>query len=115
MTFDCDVCVIGSGPAGSMAAYELTRRGRSVIVLERGEYLAPQSTVLGNAFQPITDADSLTEVAQGSNGISEILGTMPTIVGGAGEVYGGASHRFLPEDFFLHSKIGTVEQAELAD
>jgi len=115
MTFDCDVCVIGSGPAGSMAAYELTRKGRSVIVLERGEYLAPQSTVLGNAFQPITEADSLTEVAQGSNGISEILGTMPTIVGGAGEVYGAASHRFLPEDFFLHSKIGTVEQAELAD
>lgn len=32
-----DVVVIGAGPAGSMAAYEVARAGRSCLLLERGE------------------------------------------------------------------------------
>src|SRR5258708_28561788 len=36
--FDCDVLVVGGGPAGSTAASWLARAGRRVILLERDQF-----------------------------------------------------------------------------
>ena len=38
-----DVCIVGSGAAGGMAAKELTEKGLRVIVLEAGNWVSPQS------------------------------------------------------------------------
>jgi flavin-dependent dehydrogenase len=38
MSFDCDVVVVGGGPAGSTAAAALARAGRQVILLERDRF-----------------------------------------------------------------------------
>jgi choline dehydrogenase-like flavoprotein len=40
---EADVCVIGSGAGGAIVAYELAKRGRSVLVVERGKYVEPRS------------------------------------------------------------------------
>jgi choline dehydrogenase-like flavoprotein len=37
-SYDCDVCVVGSGAGGSVLAYELGRSGANVIVMEAGGY-----------------------------------------------------------------------------
>ena len=39
--FDYDVIVVGSGAGGGMAAYELTRRGQRVLMLEAGRDYDP--------------------------------------------------------------------------
>ncbi|MBL9038338.1 MAG: GMC family oxidoreductase [Archangium sp.] len=38
LSFDCDVCVIGSGSGGAWVAHELVKRGRRVVLLEEGGY-----------------------------------------------------------------------------
>jgi flavin-dependent dehydrogenase len=38
MSFDCDVLVVGGGPAGSTAASWLARTGRRVVLLERDQF-----------------------------------------------------------------------------
>jgi choline dehydrogenase-like flavoprotein len=39
---EADVCIIGSGAAGGILAYELAKAGRSVLILERGAYVEPR-------------------------------------------------------------------------
>ncbi|MDX6629804.1 MAG: hypothetical protein QOH00_2050, partial [Gaiellales bacterium] len=39
---EADVCIVGSGAGGSILAYELAKRGHSVLILERGEYVEPR-------------------------------------------------------------------------
>ncbi len=38
---ECDVCVIGSGAAGSVIAHRAARAGRKVLIVERGPYVRP--------------------------------------------------------------------------
>src|SRR3954468_17924907 len=39
---DADVCIVGSGAGGGILAYELAKQGRSVLILERGQYVEPR-------------------------------------------------------------------------
>jgi geranylgeranyl reductase len=45
---DCDIAIIGGGPAGATAAAELARAGRSVVLVERGGRIKP----CGGAIPP---------------------------------------------------------------
>ena len=39
---EADVCIVGSGAAGAILAYRLAEAGKSVVVLERGQYVEPR-------------------------------------------------------------------------
>ncbi|HLY76278.1 MAG TPA: GMC family oxidoreductase N-terminal domain-containing protein [Thermoplasmata archaeon] len=45
MELDADVCIVGSGAGGSVAAAEIERAGYTVVVLEAGSYSTGQSVV----------------------------------------------------------------------
>jgi choline dehydrogenase-like flavoprotein len=44
-TITADVCIVGSGAGGGILAYELARKGRHVLMLERGRYVEPRHFV----------------------------------------------------------------------
>lgn len=48
MQYDADVIVAGAGPAGTMAAYELTRKGVGVLILEKSAF--PRYKVCGGGL-----------------------------------------------------------------
>ena len=52
MSSNCDVIVVGAGPAGSTAAIVLARAGRNVLLLDRAEF--PRDKVCGDGIPPGT-------------------------------------------------------------
>lgn len=42
-TVEADVCIIGSGAAGGVLAYHLAKAGNTVVVLERGKHVRPET------------------------------------------------------------------------
>jgi electron transfer flavoprotein-quinone oxidoreductase len=53
--FECDVVVVGAGPAGSCAAVVLVRAGLSVVLLERGPFPGSKNMYGGVVYPRILD------------------------------------------------------------
>jgi choline dehydrogenase-like flavoprotein len=93
-----DVIIIGSGAGGGTLAYTLAEAGRSVLLLERGDFLPremanwdPEAVFIdGRYISPDTWYDASGKPFQ------------PQVhynVGGATKLYGAALYRLRPEDF----------------
>ena len=52
---ECDVAVIGSGIAGISSAYELCKRGKSVIVIDRGRIAGGMTSRTSAHLAPLCD------------------------------------------------------------
>ena len=50
MDYDFDAIVVGAGLAGSVAAYELAKAGKSVLVVERGNYAGAKNMTGGRLY-----------------------------------------------------------------
>ena len=90
-----DVCVIGSGAAGSIAAMELVAAGLEVVMLEQGGYVGPE-----NSYEEIIRTSEMAYARQ-ANGCWSLSGYPWTTcnVGGGTVFYGGASFRYREVDF----------------
>nr|Q2MF66.1 RecName: Full=6'''-hydroxyparomomycin C oxidase; AltName: Full=Lividomycin biosynthesis protein Q [Streptomyces lividus]CAG38701.1 putative lividomycin 6'-dehydrogenase [Streptomyces lividus] len=90
-----DVCVIGSGASGAVAADRLVRQGLDVLMVEEGFRLAPH---VG-----LDEAESLSRQALARDGegnwTDEGWPWTTSNLGGGTVYYGGASFRYRPFDF----------------
>lgn len=108
---DNAVVVIGSGPAGAMAAHELIRQSIPVIMLEAGQTF-PGGTLVRIMGRTVFRRTSDLGVENGklhvSEGASEADWWCDFSPGGLSNVWTGAVPRFAPEDFTegerLHAK-----------
>lgn len=95
-----DAIVIGSGFGGAGAAHALVSAGRSVLMLERGEWVArgPENWLPGSAgmLTPHYSSDSPI-LADTDRGTARHGGYF--LVGGPSVFYGGVSLRFREADF----------------
>lgn len=133
-----EAIVIGSGPAGSITAYELARHGWSVTVLERGRNLRPGfGEVPSGQLQTLYSSDEVKgtrhfgfphpllepvtgrTTAEARSGVERSVQgshvTLGAAVGGTALHYNAKFPRFWKQDFSQLSDLGPVPGSQVAD
>ena len=129
MSYDCDICIIGSGAGGSPIAYELSKAGHSVIVLEKGSWYTEKdfskdelaccsrsvySSNLQNEFHLLEEKieNEWKSTSTFDSGRDFWNGNC---VGGSSNFMSGYFHRLKPKDFRLLSEFGSIKGANIVD
>jgi len=93
-----DVIVIGSGPGGASLARKLASTGKSILLLERGDYLKREPANWDSKTVFVDGAYQTKEIWYGSDGRKFHPG-LHYYVGGNSKVYGAALFRLRERDF----------------
>lgn len=125
-----DVCIVGSGAGGAPIAYELSRAGYKVVVLEKGTDYKEEDfnkdeigVIRRGLFTPLLKDEQHVINERDSDGVvtryegkehdwSFWNGSM---VGGSSNLMSGYFHRLKPNDFRLKSVYGKIEGANVVD
>ncbi|MDP2228889.1 MAG: GMC family oxidoreductase [Moraxellaceae bacterium] len=113
LTLTADVVVVGSGAGGAVAAYELARAGKSVIVLEAGPYVP--SSEFTEDFAKAMEQLYQDKGAQ-ANKDGDLLVLQGRCVGGSTVVNGCVSFRtpdYILEDWQRDYGLGNLTPAAL--
>lgn len=130
MSYDYDICVIGSGAGGAPVALRAAQAGYSVIVLEKGpwldekdfvkdeiamcrrEYFTPDRKLEPHVVERKNNDGSWYSKPTNQTGWDFWNGSM---VGGATNLMSGFFQRLKPEDFQLRTKFGEIQGANIQD
>lgn len=123
-----DVCVIGAGASGLVAAKELSEVGISVVVLERGPWLKREDFALGDEliykrrqfFWPTVEQEPRTWRPNAQSPAERLSTKVQTFsnamcVGGGTIHYSGISWRFHESDFRVKSTDGPIAGTSIED
>ena len=124
-----DVCIVGSGAGGSPIAYELSRAGFNVVVLEKGKYYTESdiskdelAVARRGMFTPMLKDEQhiINELVDGE--VTRYEGREynwsfwnGSMVGGSSNLMSGYFHRMKPSDFKLKSTYGEIDGANIVD
>ncbi|MDQ7048508.1 MAG: GMC family oxidoreductase [Enterobacterales bacterium] len=123
-TQEYDCCIVGSGAGAGPVAYELSKAGYKVVILEKGKWykekdfrkddLLSRHSVFRSKF---SEERHVLEEPDGegwsSDTTSEFWGG--NIVGGASNFMSAYFHRLKPEDYRLLSTFGPIDGANQVD
>jgi choline dehydrogenase-like flavoprotein len=113
------VVVIGSGAGGGTLAYELTKKGIPVVVLEAGPYITNEEYTNDEwgAFGQMAWTDTRTD--SGSWRVARDFPGLPAwivkAVGGTTTHWAGATPRFKAHEFKTRTAYGRIDGASLLD
>jgi choline dehydrogenase-like flavoprotein len=125
-----DVCIIGSGAGAAPIAYELSRAGFEVVVLEKGKNYSEAdfnkdelAVSRRDIFTPkLEDEFHIINEYQKDGSYKRYDGREynwsfwnGNMVGGSSNLMSGYFHRMKPSDFKLLSTYGAIEGANIAD
>jgi glucose dehydrogenase len=117
---ESDIAIVGSGIVGTAIAYELSRRGREVVVFEKGpEYPYPHQPQFADqvlylnfdnpAYRLPRDLKHVALSGDYAKIYLDINGELGMVVGGSSTHWGGVTVRMRPSDFKTRSKYGFGE------
>lgn len=125
-----DICIVGSGAGAGPVAYELSRAGYSVLVIEKGKHYKEADFTKDeiavsrrSIYTPRKrDEQHVIETYNSDGTVERVTGVESgwnfwngSMVGGSSNLMSGYFHRMKPVDFKLRSTFGTIEGANVVD
>lgn len=106
---EVDVCIVGAGAAGGVLAYELSKAGLDVVVIEAGPFWNPQSDFASDELFMQYEAWNDTRLVAGLNPIKLGHNNSGRGVGGGTTHFTGVFYRFHESDFKVKTLDGVAD------
>jgi len=106
---DADVCIVGAGAAGGVLAYELSKAGLKVVVIEAGPYWNPQTDFASDELSMSHLGWQDTRIVSGGQPLQLGHNNSGRGVGGGTTHFTGVFLRFHESDFRTKTEDGVGE------
>jgi choline dehydrogenase-like flavoprotein len=103
---DADVCIVGAGAAGGVLAYELSKAGLKVVVIEAGPFWNPQTDFASDELSMTHLGWQDTRIVSGANPLQMGHNNSGRGVGGGTTHFTGVFLRFHESDFRTKTEDG---------
>jgi choline dehydrogenase-like flavoprotein len=106
---DADVCIVGAGAAGGVLAYELSKSGLKVVVIEAGPFWDPQTDFASDELSMSHLGWQDTRIVSGGNPLQLGKNNSGRGVGGGTTHFTGVFLRYHESDFRTKTEDGVGE------